>query len=164
MAIERVVYSSRGAPGLGERDISGILELAAARNPPAGLSGALCWSGTHFLHLLEGPGEAIDTLLARIARDPRHDEMHILLRLADPHRLFPGLGMVRVDPAALNAAALRDRDAIAGWEYLDAVLDQHARVMAGSPRAAPVPPHPVVTGAPQDRRARRDERRAATSE
>lgn len=164
MAIERVVYSSRGVPWLGETDISGILDVAAARNPPAGLSGALCWSGTHFLQLLEGPGEAIDALLDRIARDPRHDEMRILLRLADPHRLFPGLGMVRVEAGAIGAAALRDRDAIAGWEYLDAVLDAHARVMASAPHASPPPSHPVVTGALLDRRGRSGERRAATSE
>jgi hypothetical protein len=53
--------------------VEAILKRARARNARRGLTGALLFTGQHFVQVLEGPAAAIDGLWGKLQTDPRHE-------------------------------------------------------------------------------------------
>ena len=66
------------APSLTREDVDSILASSARNNPERGITGLLLYNGRNFLQLLEGEDAELETLMARIARDPRHTGFSIL--------------------------------------------------------------------------------------
>ena len=97
--LTQVVYVSRRADGLTERTIDEILSTSAERNRARGVTGVLLMCGRHFMQLLEGDEAVVDPLFQRIAADPRHRDVHKLLRKRVGKRLCPDWGMKAFNPA-----------------------------------------------------------------
>ncbi len=74
--------------------LAGILSAARRNNPRLGITGALVCRHDLYLQLIEGPGEAIDALYARIEADDRHFDVRLLLSEAMGERLFPNWAML----------------------------------------------------------------------
>lgn len=77
-----------------------MLDIARAcerNNPPEGITGALYFDGRQFLQLIEGDMPALDGLLATLRRDTRHTQLHVIDRLTNWERVFPGYPMKFVD-------------------------------------------------------------------
>jgi len=96
--LERLVYVSRAAPGLG--------------NAPGGVTGALVFLDGWFERVLEAPAAGLDTCLARIRTDRRHERLQIRQRERVHARIFPGQPMALrtracLDPAVLEAFGYR---------------------------------------------------------
>lgn len=93
----RVIYTSRAAPrppGQSEEAmIEAILATARRNNARNGLTGALIYQDGRFAQMLEGPPEALEELLARIARDPRHTDMEMLYTAEAESRVFAAWNM-----------------------------------------------------------------------
>jgi hypothetical protein len=70
-----------------------IVALSRAYNASAGITGGLVLAGGYFAQLLEGPTEAVKTLMERINRDPRHEEVSVLRIAARSKRQFPDWSM-----------------------------------------------------------------------
>ena len=83
-SILRIVYLSRSNLsadlGAAPAGLDTILDASRRNNPPAGLTGALLFTGELFAQVLEGPSAAAEDAFARIARDPRHSEIVVLHR------------------------------------------------------------------------------------
>jgi Sensors of blue-light using FAD len=106
--IERIVYVSRAAPGIGPRDAYDIIRTAHNRNSRDGLTGALLFLDGCFLQVLEGDAFALDRRYAAIAADRRHVAIELRQRCRPPARAFPGEWMaLKLD--ADVAAAVKDR-------------------------------------------------------
>jgi hypothetical protein len=73
------VYVSRPAPGLAIEDVRALVFEARGFNAINGITGLLTYDRRGFLQAVEGMGEAIDELIATIARDPRHSDMDVIL-------------------------------------------------------------------------------------
>ena len=69
------------------------------RNAESGLSGMLLYSSQSFLQMVEGSADAIGATYARIAADPRHTNLRLLLDLDVSARLFPDwtMGFEHID-------------------------------------------------------------------
>ena len=91
--LERIVYVSRAAAGVGDRDVYRIIRGAHEKNGPEGLTGALIFLDGWFAQLVEGPAPAVGRTFARIAADPRHAPPGLRIRTAALARLFPGQAM-----------------------------------------------------------------------
>lgn len=106
-AVERLKYVSRFAHPLTHADVQRIADLAAARNASVGLSGALVASGGVFIQILEGPTDALDSVLRRIRLDARHRDLVVLRREAVSSRLFGSWAMrfVELDEDAMKRMA-----------------------------------------------------------
>ncbi len=89
----RLMYVSRAAPGLGERDFHAILAEARRRNADAAVTGALCLREGFFGQILEGPEPAVRRTFESIAHDERHREPVVLGEEAAAHRLYGGWSM-----------------------------------------------------------------------
>jgi hypothetical protein len=100
-----VTYTSLAALDLSEEQLRSIHEAALSLNGIDGISGLLLFNGTHFLQWIEGPPDAIDELVERLRRDPRHSGFEIRdERMAD-ERIFGDWSMklVRVRSSFLLA-------------------------------------------------------------
>ena len=68
-----------------------------------------------YIHLLEGRSAALDDLLGRLAADPRHERLEVLLRAPATARLTPEWSMARIDLARAvpeTGDLLRKRDGL----------------------------------------------------
>ena len=77
-----------------EAALERIVEQATSANTRAGLTGALMFSGNRFAQMLEGPSNALDALMERIAADPRHCEVTILFHGAVAKCQFKSFSLV----------------------------------------------------------------------
>lgn len=86
-------YISDAAPGLGLKDLKQILRRSREHNFRSAITGFLVHDGAHFAQLLEGPAFAVDGLMERIATDPRHTRMRIVLHTEITQRCFESFCM-----------------------------------------------------------------------
>lgn len=77
--LRQLFYVSRVAEGGRERDVRNILAISRRNNRMLDVTGCLSCSGRHFAQVLEGRDAAIDNLMVRIARDPRHSDFRLVL-------------------------------------------------------------------------------------
>ena len=81
---------------------SAVLQIvvnAQVKNIELGITGALIFTGEHFAQVLEGPQEAIDTLMAYINADPRHGNLVVVDRSSITRRRFPDWQMAYQGPS-----------------------------------------------------------------
>lgn len=89
-----VLYISAGRKLLDdEAALSELLAQCRRNNAALGLTGMLLYSDGNFMQALEGEEEAVDALLAKIAKDRRHTGMRVLWRRPIAQRLFDGWSM-----------------------------------------------------------------------
>ncbi|NBW07157.1 MAG: BLUF domain-containing protein [Caulobacteraceae bacterium] len=92
--LQRVVYTSRGAPAsLSLLGVAEILGEAKRNNDQRDITGALAVGETHFFQVLEGPGYALDMLMRRLEQDIRHSDIRILVREGVAERAHAGWSM-----------------------------------------------------------------------
>lgn len=84
-AHQQVLYTSRLVSSCSYDVFAAICRVARARNSGAELRGVLVFDGHRFGQLIEGPAPAVQALMARITRDPRHTALQLRV-----HRLLPG--------------------------------------------------------------------------
>jgi hypothetical protein len=74
-----------------------IEEKASFFNSQNGITGVLFFTGQHFLQVIEGPGDAVDALMASIENDRRHHDIQILYSSTEHHRTLPAWNMQPLD-------------------------------------------------------------------
>jgi hypothetical protein len=101
--MRRIVYLSTATRLMSDADLMEVLRVSRANNERDDVTGLLLYQGGNFIQLLEGESTAIDTIYARIEKDPRH---HSCLRMLDgeaEERLFPDWSMGFRPHASLSA-------------------------------------------------------------
>jgi hypothetical protein len=93
MDLKTLTYTSRGRLGLTGRDVRDIHETAQRLNALDGITGILVFNGANFLQIVEGVEPAIDDLLARLHRDPRHTDIEVHEERPLDARYFPDWSM-----------------------------------------------------------------------
>lgn len=83
-----IMYASRATQDFSQQDLAELMKKARANNRHMGATGMLLYSERSFLQVLEGPANAVSKLYAEIGRDPRHDELQLLLRAEIEERVF----------------------------------------------------------------------------
>lgn len=102
----RLMYASRAVEPARPETLSAILKKSTQRNPEAGITGVLCFSGAIFLQVLEGGRSQVSALYHRIAADPRHADVVLLSFEEIAERRFAGWAMGQVNMARLNPSLL----------------------------------------------------------
>lgn len=88
-----ILYCSTLAPDLPPTTVGSITSRARARNLERGITGLLVFDGQRFCQHLEGPRDAVDELMAQIAKDPRHTDIRVVHAAPLPVRRYTGFGM-----------------------------------------------------------------------
>ncbi len=102
----RLMYASRATEPVRQDSLQAILKKSTLNNPPAGVTGVLCFSGDIFLQVLEGGRSQVSALYNRIAQDPRHRDVVLLSYDEIEERSFAGWAMGQVNMNRLNPALL----------------------------------------------------------
>jgi hypothetical protein len=134
MKLERVLYCSEATvPTESLLVIAEILAVSQRNNERDSLTGALAVNDGWFLQAIEGPPSAIDSLLRRLAADPRHRNIEILDRRPIDQRRFAAWSMIsaRVTPAvapdlrqAIDGCRERPLDALSALAQLMLLADR----------------------------------------
>ena len=77
MELKTLTYTSRARLDLTAKDLADIQSTARTLNALDGITGLLAFDGTRFLQIVEGAEDAIDSLVERLRRDPRHSGFEI---------------------------------------------------------------------------------------
>jgi hypothetical protein len=105
MSLKSLTYTSLARLDLEAGDLEAIQRTAREVNALEGITGLLIFNGTHFLQIIEGSPEAIDDLVERLRRDPRHNGFEIRDERTIDERSFPDWSMelVRVSASYFEA-------------------------------------------------------------
>lgn len=105
MALKSLTYTSLARLDLEAGDLEAIHRTARDENALEGITGVLIFNGTHFLQILEGSPDAIDDLVERLRRDPRHSGVEVRDERPIGSRSFPDWSMelVRVSASYFEA-------------------------------------------------------------
>jgi hypothetical protein len=117
-----LTYVSRPAQPFSDLDFAQLGIQAARLNALDGITGLLVFNGQRFCQTIEGGSDAIDHLLDRLRRDPRHEDLQIVADGPTNLRRFRSWDMHLL-------AVPNDRDAAMtlAAERLDCDLDVAAR-------------------------------------
>lgn len=99
----RLIYASRAADASAAA-IEDIFQQAREHNPASGITGVLCHGGGVFLQAIEGGRAQVSELFGHIQRDPRHQDVELLLYEEIDERRFGGWTMGQVNLTRLNHA------------------------------------------------------------
>lgn len=100
MRLKSLTYTSLARLDLQASDLEAIHRTARELNSLEGITGLLIFNGTHFLQIIEGTDNAIDDLVARLRRDPRHESIEIREERQIDERSFPDWSMELVKVSA----------------------------------------------------------------
>lgn len=99
-----LVYISRESAPMSRDDLLALLAQSRPKNQSRDITGLLVHKAGHFLQVLEGPKDAVESLMATIARDPRHQKVSILVRDTISERRFGNWSMALADWPEEDAA------------------------------------------------------------
>ena len=112
MQLKSLTYTSLAALDLAPGDLAEIHQTARHLNALDGISGLLVFDGKRFLQIVEGSDEAVDSLLARLRRDPRHSAIEVRDERRVERRSFPDWSMELVEVSAGYLSARPEIDSI----------------------------------------------------
>jgi hypothetical protein len=93
MTLKSLTYTSFARIDLTADDLNAILHTARDFNALDDITGLLIFNGTHFLQIIEGSDSAIDDLVDKLRRDPRHSNLEVRDERPITKRAFPGWSM-----------------------------------------------------------------------
>ena len=138
MQLKSLTYTSLARLDLTGGDVAAIHETARHLNALDGITGLLLFNGSRFLQIVEGAEEAIDSLVERLRRDPRHSALEVRDERFVAERSFPHWSM------ELVLVSTRFRDACAEIEAaLPESTAPHIRALVADMAAAISPPVPM---------------------
>lgn len=88
-----LIYVSDFARELNQQDFDDILAVSTKRNFEQGITGFLVVNGQNFFQVLEGSEEQVFTLLEAIRRDPRHQNLRVIISEMIEKRDYPHWSM-----------------------------------------------------------------------
>jgi hypothetical protein len=105
MALIHLIYVSTATTECGDAELDRILESSERHNSQQHVTGMLLYCDGNFIQAIEGEESAIDETYGRIAKDPRHTDLFLLLREPIAQRSFHrwSMGFRRLDPAETAA-------------------------------------------------------------
>lgn len=124
--MRQVFYVSRASQGMNEASVRPILYTSQQNNRRQDVTGCLLFSGQHFAQTLEGDAGVITELVRKIAADPRHHDVVVLVDRSVDTRLHPywsmgflyNLGLADQVEELLSGKASTQADAIELMEAL----------------------------------------------
>ena len=109
MKLTSVTYTSLARLDLQTSDLEDLHRSARESNALEGITGLLVFNGTHFLQIIEGSETAIEELVERLRKDPRHTGFEVRDQRKVDARSFPDWSMELV---RVNASYFEARDTL----------------------------------------------------
>lgn len=114
--MNRLIYKCRSAKEINWDFVKEISDKSYENNSLVDVSGVLLASRSHFLQVLEGRFEDVNTVFRRIVRDDRHSGMTLIAFSTIDARLFADWGMRGIGTFNLNVKIEKELMKIYGEE------------------------------------------------
>lgn len=103
MALQQLIYHSTATRIWGAEELDRLVAQARIYNFSCAITGVLFRADQHFLQVVEGEADVVESLYRRIAHDPRHAGFRLLVNEPMKQRVFPrwSLGFRQVLPVTL---------------------------------------------------------------
>lgn len=108
MVPSHLLYISEAVSPMSSIELNQIRETSARNNAEMDITGILFYSAGHFVQLLEGDAEQIHSLFEKIATDPRHHNIKLLVFKPVADRLFGDWNMGLLDLTEQGERERRD--------------------------------------------------------
>ncbi len=92
-ALVQLVYVSAATTPFGSEQLETLLQRARSHNATLGISGVLLFHEGTFFQVLEGKRADVQGLFDMIVRDPRHNNVLVLVQRETDHRNFGNWSM-----------------------------------------------------------------------
>ncbi len=102
MNIVRLMYVSMMTEDCDMDALQDILDASRRNNAELGITGMLCYDPAFFFQCLEGPGDAVRELYARIHEDPRHKNVKLIEERDTDRRFFGEWSMAFVKASEVD--------------------------------------------------------------
>lgn len=89
----QLIYESQASRAFTAAEVEALLTASRASNARVGITGILLYRHGTFTQVLEGNEAAVRALVAKIQRDPRHQNLSIRLEQSIEMRSFPNWSM-----------------------------------------------------------------------
>lgn len=98
------VYASAAIRDFTAAELKDLLHVARENNARLGLTGMLLYAEGSFFQVLEGPAQVVEELYASIERDPRHEQITMIIKEPIPKRSFDAwtMGFYRMSQKELS--------------------------------------------------------------
>lgn len=100
--LHQMIYKSRSKGLVNWELVESILASSSKNNPENGITGVLMATETHFLQILEGEFENLNSTFEKIARDPRHEKIQLISFTETDKRIFGDWAMHGIGLFDLN--------------------------------------------------------------
>ena len=104
--MRQLLYASNTSRDVSQDVLDDILAASRRNNPRDGITGMLLYVEGGFMQVLEGGRETVNRLYARIANDPRHQDVTLLSYQEIDERRFASWTMGHVNISRLNPSIL----------------------------------------------------------
>lgn len=84
----QLIYASAAGHELRAEELAALLETSRVNNARLGLTGMLLYAEGSLFQVLEGQPEVVESLYAKIERDPRHEQVTTIIKEPIPKRSF----------------------------------------------------------------------------
>jgi uncharacterized membrane protein (DUF373 family) len=125
----QISYISAATDAMSTQGLLALLQQSRDNNADNGITGMLLYGNGTFLQVLEGDERAVDTLIDKIKKDPRHTNLKMLHRKTIERRQYSdwSMGFKRISDKELqNVEGLRD---FSERDFSPDYLSQHIAVV-----------------------------------
>ena len=78
-SVHQLIYTSRPSEELTPALLEALMARARVHNARHGITGILLHTENQFMQVVEGPKAAVETLMERIQRDFRHEDVSVIM-------------------------------------------------------------------------------------
>lgn len=121
-----IIYTSRAKCSFSASEFANLRDVAASINRSLNITGLLLFDGNRFIQALEGEAAAVQVVMDRIEKDPRHDNITFFDTIETEYRQF---NWWATEYQNLS-------DSLNGKEFLERVMKHVANVKSDSIKAA----------------------------
>ena len=91
--LAQLIYVSDRSETCTDQDVGKIMVSCKKNNPALGITGVLLYSEKKFIQMIEGEGDLVTELYAKIKKDTRHRNAMMIAYGPIPDRAFPSFHM-----------------------------------------------------------------------
>jgi hypothetical protein len=125
----QTAYVSHAAEAMTQEALLSLLQQCLANNEASGVTGMLLYGNDTFLQVLEGEEAAVDMVVDKIRKDPRHSKIHFLYRKPLEHRQYSDWSMGFRPVSAQGLSAIAGLSAFGAKDFNFDYLIEHETVV-----------------------------------
>jgi uncharacterized membrane protein (DUF373 family)/acylphosphatase len=125
----QIAYISKATQSMSQDDLEEILRASRENNGRLGITGMLLYGNNTFVQILEGEEKAVNELINKIKRDPRHADFHVLKKKTIDQREYADWSMGFKQVSGKEFQAVKGLEQLVEKDFNRTFLEGHASIV-----------------------------------